>query len=245
MRWYGIDLHVHTVLSPCGDFEMSSKNIVKRAKMLGVEILAITDHHMVENYPAVKYWGDKMDVIVIPGMEIQSREEVHVVGLFENYETALEFQKVIWRYLPIMKNNEDLFGLQVVINEKDEVERIEERLLLTSTSLSLKEVTELIKKYEGLAVLAHIDKPMYSVISNLGFIPDDLNFDVLELSKNCDLNKFSNMYNIKNKPVIISSDAHYLEDMIKPKTFLGMEDFSWKDFVKALKCKNIKYQLEV
>jgi predicted metal-dependent phosphoesterase TrpH len=143
LAWVGIDLHIHSVLSPCGDWSMSPKNIIERVKKMNIGVIAITDHHMVENYPAISFWGERMGVLVIPGMEIQTSEEVHIVSLFEDYDTALKFQKDIFNYLPDAKNREEIFGVQVVVNEKDEVERIEERLLNTSILLN---VTDTVKK---------------------------------------------------------------------------------------------------
>ncbi|MGB9858188.1 MAG: PHP domain-containing protein [Dictyoglomaceae bacterium] len=246
MRWYGIDLHIHTVLSPCGDFSMSPKAIVERAKMLNIDIIAITDHHIVENYPAVRYWGEKMGVIVLPGIEIQTKEEVHIVGIFKDYLSALEFQKKIWTYLPNLRNDENLFGIQVVVNENEEVERIEERLLSVSLSLSIEEVIDLIREKNGISILAHLDRPSYSIISNLGFIPETLKYDILELSKRGEPEKFiTDFPSLKDKPLIISSDAHFINDMIMPKTFLGLDSFSWENFLRSLKSKKIRYQMEV
>ncbi|MFN3699854.1 MAG: PHP domain-containing protein [Dictyoglomus sp.] len=227
MRWVGIDLHIHTVLSPCGDWNMSPKKIIEKAQKVGLEVIGITDHHIVENFPAVSFWGKKAEVVVLPGMEIQTKEEVHVLAIFRDYERAVIFQEIIWRYLPEEKNNEELLGIQVVVNEKEEVERIEDKLLLTSINLSLKEVIRLIKELDGIVILAHIDKPAFSVISNLGFIPENLEFDFIELSRNINLKKFfSNnprLLSKRNKNIIISSDAHYIDDIKEPMTFLKIE----------------------
>ncbi|MCX7845441.1 MAG: PHP domain-containing protein [Dictyoglomaceae bacterium] len=246
LKWYGIDLHIHTVLSPCGDWGMTPKVIVERAKVKNIDIIAITDHHMVENYPAVKYWGDKMGVFILPGIEIQSREEAHIVGIFKDYLYALNFQKELWNFLPNLKNDENLFGIQVVVNEKDEVERIEERLLSISVSLSIEEILTMIKKMEGISILAHIDRPVYSVISTLGFIPEYLEYDIIEFSKKVNLQKFlEEQPNLRNKPYIISSDAHYINDIMEPKSFLSLEGFSWNNFLRAIKENNIKNKVEV
>lgn len=246
MRCYAIDLHIHTVLSPCGDWSMTPKAIVERAKMKKIDIIAITDHHIVENYPAVKYWGDKMGVSVLPGIEIQSKEEVHIVGIFKDYSCAFNFQKKLWDYLPNLKNDENLFGIQVVVNEKDEVERVEERLLAVSVSLSIEEILNMIKKMEGISILAHIDKPVYSVISTLGFIPESLRYDIIEFSKRGDPKKLFEKYpNLKNKPYIVSSDAHYINDIMEPKSFLNLGNFSWNDFLIAIKENNLKTIVEV
>jgi len=93
LKWVGVDLHIHTILSPCGDWDMSPKKIVERAKEVGLSVMGITDHHMVENFPAVSYWGKRLGILVIPGMEIQTKEEVHVLALFKDYELAYNFQK--------------------------------------------------------------------------------------------------------------------------------------------------------
>ncbi|MEN2983406.1 MAG: PHP domain-containing protein [Dictyoglomaceae bacterium] len=246
LKCYGIDLHIHTVLSPCGDWSMTPRAIIERAKMRKINIIAITDHHIVENYPAVKYWGDKMGVFTLPGIEIQSREEAHIVGIFKDYLYALEFQRELWNYLPNLKNNENLFGVQVVVNEKDEVERIEERLLSISVTLSIEEILKMIEKMEGISILAHIDKPIYSVVSTLGFIPESLRYDIIEFSKKVNPTKFLEKYpHLGKKPYIISSDAHYIDDIMEPKSYLILDDFTWDNFLKAFKEKNIKNKVEV
>jgi len=245
LKWVGVDLHIHTILSPCGDWDMSPKKIVERAKEVGLSVMGITDHHMVENFPAVSYWGKRLGILVIPGMEIQTKEEVHVLALFKDYELAYNFQKKIWNYLPEETNNEDLFGVQVVVNEKDEVERIENRLLLTSIQLSLEEVVNLIKKFGGIVILAHIDKNSFSVLSNLGFIPEGLDYDLLELSKNARVDKFleSNPYLVAKKDsFIISSDAHYIGDIEKPRTFIGLDKLTVESVFTSLKNKIIKIE---
>jgi len=243
LAWVGIDLHIHSVLSPCGDWSMSPKNIIERVKKMNIGVIAITDHHMVENYPAISFWGERMGVLVIPGMEIQTSEEVHIVSLFEDYDTALKFQKDIFNYLPDTKNREEIFGVQVVVNEKDEVERIEERLLNTSISLNVTDTVKKIKEYGGIIILAHVDRPSFSIISNLGFIPKDLFFDFIELSNKTNHNKFISEHpELKDKKFLISSDAHYLEDIKEPKTFIYLEEFSKKAVFKSLKEKNIKIQ---
>jgi len=238
-----MDLHIHTVLSPCGDWEMSPKKIIERVKELGLGVIGITDHHTVENYPAVAFWGEKRGVVVIPGMEIQTKEEVHVVALFKDYNKSLMFQKELWKYLPENKNNEDLFGVQVVVNENEEVERIEDRLLLTSVNLSLEEVTKLIREFEGIIVLAHVNKPSFSVLSNLGFIPENLDFDFIELTEVNNIEDFirSNIIlnNSRNR-LIVSSDAHYINDIRITRSFINIERLTIESAFFCLKNKYVK-----
>lgn len=246
LKWYGIDLHIHTVLSPCGDWSMTPREIVEKARMEKIDVLAITDHNIVENYPSVKYWGDKMGIFILPGIEIQSREEAHILGIFKDYLSALNFQRELWKYLPNLKNNENLFGIQVVVNDKEEVERVEEKLLATSVSLSIEEILNKVREMEGISILAHIDRPIYSVISTLGFIPESLNYDIIEFSRRGDPIKFFKEHpKLKNKPYIISSDAHYINDIMEPKSFLFLEDFSWDNFLISIKRNNIKNKAEV
>ncbi|HOJ92999.1 MAG TPA: PHP domain-containing protein [Dictyoglomaceae bacterium] len=241
MKWYGADLHIHTVLSPCGDWSMSPKAIIERAKDLGIDIIAITDHHIVENYNAVSYWGEMMNIVVIPGMEIQTKEEAHITALFEDYKSALAFQKDMWQYLPDMKNNEEIFGVQVVVNENEEVERVEDKLLATSVNLGLEEVIAKIRKFNGIVNLAHIDRPVFSVLSNLGFIPEDISYDFLELSYRVDIKKFfESNYHLLKDSFIISSDAHFIEDMKVPKTYIGLEEYSIKEVFYSLREKKVK-----
>lgn len=212
------DLHLHSCLSPCGDDDMTPANIVGMAAVKGLEVIAVTDHNSCRNCPAAMYHGRNYGVIVIPGMELCTSEEVHVVCLFPTLEDALRFDSYVYEHLLPIRNKEDIFGKQQIMDEEDTVIETVENLLISATDISFDDVWNLIKDFHGIAYPAHINKGSTSVLSNLGFIPPDSTFSCAEVHDMKTLHQLQaeNPY-LKNCHIISSSDAHYLEDINEPK----------------------------
>ena len=182
LKEYRADLHIHTILSPCTEHtEMSPHAIVKRALQLGLDIIAICDHNSCENVTPTRKISLHTELVVLAGIEIASREEVHTLGLFDGEDEAFKVQEVVYNNLP-GENDEASFGYQVVVNEKGEVVHFNKRLLIGATTLSLGKIVDLIHSFNGLAIASHIDREAYSIIGQLGFIPQGLALDALELS---------------------------------------------------------------
>ncbi len=209
------DLHVHTCLSPCAGLDMTPMKIVEKARQRGLSLIAVTDHNTAQNASAVMAAALGSDLRVIPGMVVTTAEEVHVVALFETLESAAALQHVVFDNLtPGIKNDENLFGMQVISNEFDEVVGFNERLLIGATTLDLGEVVDTIHRFGGLAVAAHIDREGFSVIGQLGFIPDGMDFDALEISKRLSLAQgMAQFGEYERFPFITSSDAHSLDEI--------------------------------
>ncbi|GKX30463.1 histidinol-phosphatase [Vallitalea longa] len=216
------DFHIHTALSPCGDDSMTPNNIVNMALINELDAIAITDHNTAENLEAVMKVARGKDIIVIPGIEIETKEEIHVIGLFPNLQSVYNVQNIIYSKLPYIKNKPNVVGNQYVLNENDDIMKELDRFLLISTLLSLNEVIKLIKDNNGIAVPAHIDRPSYSILSNLGFIPDDLNTSILEISRFSNLDVYKKQY--KDYQIIQSSDAHELGYIGITKNYLEVKE---------------------
>ncbi|MFA6309313.1 MAG: PHP domain-containing protein [Clostridia bacterium] len=230
---YAVDLHIHTALSPCSDIEMTPNNIINMAKLKGLDIIAITDHNSAQNCHAVIECSKDSDVLVVPGMEIETKEEIHVVCLFPECKAAIEMQNFITPYLPNLKNIIEIFGEQLLFDENDNVVNKEDRMLITAVNLSINEVFKKVRELGGAAIPAHVDRNSYSIISNLGMIPNDLNVRYLELSKSCAAEDFlSDNPILKKYKIIKSSDAHYLGDILEKEGFID------------IKSKNIKCLLD-
>ncbi|MFP4531425.1 MAG: PHP domain-containing protein [Desulfobacterales bacterium] len=213
MELYRADLHIHSCLSPCGDWAMSPRDIVAKSCELGLHIIAICDHNSMENAAAAIRAGDSSGLCVIPGMEVCSREEAHVLGLFETLEQAAAMQEIVYAHLT-GTNDPDLWGTQVVANEKNEVIYESDRLLIGATTLYLDAIVDAVHSLNGLCIAAHVDRPSFSVISNLGFIPPDVKFDALEVSFRVPLSEaYQQIPGIERFPCITSSDAHYVKDI--------------------------------
>jgi PHP family Zn ribbon phosphoesterase len=208
------DLHVHTVLSPCAEVEMIPPLIVQRARELGLGLIAITDHNAAANCEAVMRAAAGSGLAVLPGMEVQTSEEVHVVCLFDTLEQALTWQGIIFNHLPDLTNPEETFGAQFVVDANGEYIRTETRLLITSTDLTLNDVVQRVRQLGGLAIPAHVDRPMASLLVNLGFVPPGLDVPALELFRLTQpAEAIAKWPELAHWPLIRASDAHQLSAM--------------------------------
>ena len=212
------DLHIHSCLSPCGDDDMTPANIAGMAAVKGLDVIALTDHNSCRNCPAAIYHGEKHGVTVIPGMELTTREEVHVICLFPTLENALAFDSLVYKELMPFPNREDIFGKQQIMDQTDRVIGTVENLLINATSIPFDDVFSLTASYGGIAYPAHVDKASNSLLSNLGFVPPDSIFACAEF------HDFENLHRIKKEHpyfegcrAICCSDAHYLEDILEPE----------------------------
>jgi len=231
-----IDLHIHSSLSPCSSNEMTPNNIVNMSILKGLDIIAITDHNSVLNCSPIMEIGKEKGIVVIPGMEVETKEEVHVVCLFPSLNKALKVQEVIWPLLPPMTNRKDIFGEQLLFDTKDEIIESVDKLLLTAADIELEDVDNLVRSVGGVIIPAHIDRKSYSVLSNMGFIPKNLKLKYLELSKSCNIDEFREQNKLDNYKFIVSSDAHDLKDISEREMFLELQDKSIEALFNELLC---------
>lgn len=230
------DLHIHSCLSPCGDDDMTPGNIVGMAAIKGLDVIALTDHNSCKNCPAFLRIAEQFGVLAIPGMEINTSEEVHAVCLFSTLEQAMAFDSYVYERLMKFPNKEEVFGKQQICNEEDEVVGTEPLLLINSVDISFDELWDLVDSYGGVMVPAHIEKAANSLIANLGFVPPDSRFRTAELK---DLKKLHEVR--KGNPylnecrIISDSDAHYLEDIHEPRLTISVRERSVDAVIRYLK----------
>ena len=229
------DLHIHSCLSPCGDDDMTPANLVGMAAVKRLDVIALTDHNSCRNCPAALYHGKNYGVTVIPGMELTTAEEVHVICLFSGLDSALAFDSHVYQRLLPVPNREDIFGKQQVMDEKDRVTGTVDNLLINAVSISFDEVFPLVESFGGIAYPAHVDKTSTSLLSNLGFVPPDSTFACAEF------HDFKNLHRIRREHpyfekcnVICCSDAHYLEDIHEPEYLLYAESGAIPDILDVL-----------
>lgn len=238
LRCYLADLHVHTCLSPCADLTMSPRRIVKAALARNLDMIAICDHNSAENVRATTNAARDTNLTVLAGMEITSSEEAHVIGLFENADAAIVMQQLVYQNLAPGENKEKLFGEQIIANEFDEVEGYNRRLLIGATNLTVSDVVKEIHRLDGLAIASHVDREAYSIIGQLGFIPDDLGLDALEISPATRSAKAAQKIpEIRKFPMISSSDAHNLDEIGKVIARFMIEAPTIEELSKAFKDK--------
>jgi predicted metal-dependent phosphoesterase TrpH len=196
LRELKADFHIHTCLSPCAELEMSPLAIIQQAKIKELDIIGICDHNSAENIPALKQAAEDYEICLLPGMEVTSIEEVHILALFDAIESALQLQEIIYANLP-GENDEDTFGMQVIVNVHGEILGFNKKLLIGASNLTVDETVRTIHSLNGLAIAAHIDRDSFSLISQLGFVPEKLELDALEISPLTSHNRALKKYNPK------------------------------------------------
>ncbi len=239
VRFFSADLHIHSCLSPCAELDMTPWRIMRKASEAGLDIVAIADHNSCENLEAAARAASKAGVSLVPAMEITSSEEVHVLALFETLEAALRMQESVYRELdsfyrgPQGREKGDRqpppFG-QVIVNEDDEVLGFSRRPLSGATGIRLSGLVAAIHSLGGVAIASHADRGSFSVTSQLGFIPADLEFDALEVC-----GQRQKPFSLQGQPGLRCSDAHRLEDIGGKRTGFLLKEASLKEIALALK----------
>jgi 3',5'-nucleoside bisphosphate phosphatase len=233
LRAFRCDLHVHTCLSPCAELDMYPKALIDKCITEKLDMIAICDHNASENVLHVLSLARGKPLTVLPGMEISSREEVHLLALFDDLRDLLKLQVIVYDHLP-GKNQEEIFGCQVIVNDRNEVEGINERMLIGATQLALQDIIDLIHSLGGLAVASHIDRPSYSIISQLGFIDPSMPFDALEITPATGIMEARRQYpELSSFAFIESSDAHFIRDIGRGFTTMILEDANVRELKLA------------
>ncbi len=224
------DFHIHSGLSPCADDDMTPANIVATASIKGLNAIAVSDHNSIKNVEVAMSCGREFGVIVVPAIEVQTSEEIHILALFydllslKGFYSTLEFIKV--------QNKEHIFGRQLVFDEDNKIVGKEQDLLLTSAKQNIYTVVKEIKEHNGIAILAHIDRPQNGILAILGDIPYDLGTDIIEVSRYADNNikqKYSNYRQLLN------SDAHRLQDINNANQYIKVNTMTIKSILNGIK----------
>lgn len=230
------DLHLHTVLSPCGDLDMSPVNIINEAKNKDLKIIGITDHNSTLNAKTCFDIAQKNGIYVLCGAEVTTSEEVHCVCFMPDFDTLNLFQKYLDKHVIFFQNNPDKFGYQFVVDENEDIVDEVQHLLINAQSISLAELQKKVEELNGIFIPAHIDRSTYSISSQLGFLPPDLKFDALELSPFAFRNNFfEKMPWFKNFNYICDSDAHFLKDIAKIYNTFDIDTIDFNNIKNAIR----------
>ena len=238
MRILTADLHIHSALSPCADEEMTPEYIVYAAVAAELDMIAICDHNNAGNVSAVceaarAIAGDFLHVL--PGMEITSREEAHVLGLYPSVSSATAASEELSVHLPMAGPSGNPFGSQPLMDMSGNTVGTVDRLLSFASDLSLSDVAALVRRHEGVVIAAHVDRPSFSVVSQLGFIPEDVAFDALEISAaGCKQGRQSEFCTL-GYPLVTASDAHYLQNVGDARLQLRIESPCFDELVLSLR----------
>ncbi len=226
------DFHIHTCLSPCGDSDMTPNNIVNMAVLKGLDAIAITDHNHAGNVLACMDAAKDTDLLVIGGMEVETSENIHSIVLFEDIDALFALEKKIHSLLPPIKNKTDIFGDQIIMDSNDDVVSFEDKFLVTAANIDIFTLYEEVTRLGGVIFPAHIDKKSYSIVSNLGSIPQELKFGAVEVK----FGESAKLYESDFK-VIKNSDAHYLWDISEKEYYISVKNKTKYDVLSNLKQK--------
>lgn len=230
------DLHLHSVLSPCGDLLMTPAEIVKKAKAGGIDLIALTDHNSAENVEVLQHFAKRENLKVIPAMETETREEIHILCYFPDLEKLLKWQEIVYKNLPQQENDEDFFGPQIKCDFNDDYQEKVSQLLAAAVDISLEQCLAQVNKLGGIVVPSHLDRK-HSIISQLGFIPPELNLKTAEISKNTAPEDFLKEFPFLGKLQFMqNSDSHYLKE-IKAYQKLKVKEYSFEEFKLAVQKK--------
>lgn len=233
MNRFLVDLHVHTALSPCASDAMTPCAIVAEALALGLHVLAICDHNSAANARAVQL-AARDRLAVLAGLEITTAEEVHVLGIFPAVDDAMNVSDRIRQTLPDLDIPNRIFGRQLRMDESGAILVEEKKMLAFATPFSLEQTVELVKSHRGLAIASHIDRPSFGVISQLGFFPDDVRFDALEVTPRGLSSPQAALYISLKLPIITSSDSHELTDLGVCYSMFEMRSPTFDEIARAL-----------
>ncbi len=203
MNLFRADLHIHTLLSPCGSLDMSPANIIETAKIKGLDIIGIADHNSTQHGKLIHKLAKQNGILALCGAEVTTREEVHCLAFFENFENLDLFQQYLWEHLVKIKNVPEKFGYQPVIDENENIVEMLDALLIQPLTESIEFVEAKVHSLDGIFIPAHINRPMNGILSQLGFIPAGLNCDALEISRHVSKEDF-----LKQNPGLKIGRAH-------------------------------------
>ena len=236
MKSYRADLHIHSLLSPCGSLDMSPARIIHEAKERKIDIIAVADHNTTRQVGLIKKLGQEAGITVLIGAEVNTREEVHCLCLFGDDESASVFQKFLDDRLPDEENDVVIFGDQVVVDENEHIIYTEDRLLISAIRSGINEVETLVHELGGLFIPAHIDRPYSGILDRLGFIPENLHYDALELSYRMSETEICRLHpELCGKYFLRSSDAHFPKDIGRATTVFELEENSFEAIRAYLK----------
>lgn len=246
MQNFRADLHIHTVLSPCADLEMTPRKIVGRAVEAGLHIIGITDHNSTLNAEVVRKLGEEKGILVLMGAEVTTREEVHCLAFFEDSEKREIFQKFLDENKNRIPNPDGHFGYQPMVDADENIMEMIPYYLTAAIKRSIDEVSNKVQELEGIFIPAHVNRPMNGLFAQLGILPSDLVFDALEITGKTRSDDVRKQFQLDESITLIrSSDAHFPQQIGTSYSVFEMEEATFSEIKKTLnQLNNRKVRIE-
>ena len=242
MNQFRADLHIHTVLSPCADLEMSPANIVNRAKEKGLQIIGITDHNSTKNALLVRKLAQKKGIFVLTGAEVTTKEEVHCLAFFEFENQLNRFQQFLDEKIIFIPNPDGHFGYQPVVDENDDIVELISNYLPAALNSSINEIQKEVEKLNGIFIPAHVDRQANGLFAQLGFLPPGVKFDALGISRYSSEKHVRKHYFLTKEITLIrNSDAHFLNQIGEIYTVFNIEEITFQEIRMALIQKDKRF----
>jgi len=231
---YRADLHIHSVLSPCANREMIPHCIILEALGKNLDMIAITDHNACENVRISMSLGEQFGLWVIPGMEVETREEIHFLTFFPTPDYLFSFYDFLQKYFIWVPIDENIWGEEWIVDESGQIIDKKNYLLAYPLSLTVDELYDTVKNWSGVIIPSPVDHKAYSILQFLGFIPPNLDFPVLEISPSMSAEKARCQLPLEKFRLVRFSDAHTLSQIGSVQTVFFMKDRTWSEFEKAI-----------
>jgi PHP family Zn ribbon phosphoesterase len=235
MQKFRADLHIHTVLSPCADLEMSPQNIVTKAKEANLHIIGISDHNSTRNAKLVKQLAAEEGIYVLCGAEVTTKEEVHCLAFFEHEKELDAFQVFLEEQITKIPNPNGHFGYQPVLDVNEEIVEMVPYYLTSALKLGISAIQKKVYELNGLFIPAHVNRPLNGLFSHLGFIPKKLEFDAMGISGKTTEKHVRKHYVVQDKiSLLYNSDAHFLDQIGASFSVFNMAEISFSEVKMAL-----------
>ncbi len=242
MQTVRADLHIHTVLSPCADLEMSPKAIVRKAREAKLQVLGITDHNSTKNALVVKKLAENAGIFVLAGAEVTTKEEVHCLAFFEHDAELREFQHFLDTHILKIPNPKGHFGYQPVVDADENILEMVPYFLSAALKKSISEVQQRVFELNGIFIPAHVTRPANGLFAQLGFIPFGLKFDALGISAKTTAKAIREKYQLPEEITLVyNSDAHFPEEIGRNFSVFHLAELSFAEIKMALNQQNNRF----
>jgi len=242
MQKFRADLHIHTVLSPCADVEMSPAAIVSKAKEEGLQIIGITDHNSTRNAKLVKQFAQKEGIFALCGVEVTTKEEVHCLAFFEFDHQLDDFQEFLEENITKIPNPDGHFGYQPVVDENEDIIEMVPYYLTSALKKGISPIQKKVYELNGIFIPAHVNRPLNGIFSHLGFIPRNLEFDAMGITGRTTENHVRKHYVVEDKiSLLYNSDAHFLTQIGSAFSVFNIEEISFAEVKMALNQEDSRF----